>query len=202
MLYKSKELRWFKKSLDKPVLNWFKKRNITFENTGTRTDYYLMLSGREDLNIKMREGNIELKQRVSQPEKMELIEGVTGSFENWEKWSFELSSVNSVTGFINQAGDNRWIALNKCRLGVKFVQDGKSKTRILDINEPVSLGCQLEYTRIKVNEDLWYTFNLEWFGDDWIDPGAEVFYELLGSTKLTEFNSMSYAGFINRYLTP
>lgn len=198
MLYKSTEIRWFKKSIDESIIKWFNKENINFQNVESRVDHYLILPGNETLNIKLREGNIEIKQRISQPAEVELNPALKGYLENWEKWSFHIESGNTLLDVIPKNSENRWVEISKTRLGLKYVLNDGSNYILIPISENVPSGCQIEYSRVVLNQETWYSFNLEWFGNESTEPVLRLMHDLMRNSRFVSEDSMSYAGFLNR----
>ena len=66
-MFATAEVRWFYEGAVSPeVLEWFEQGELTPEEQPYRVDYYLRLSDRDSLGIKLREGRIEVKQRHRQ----------------------------------------------------------------------------------------------------------------------------------------
>lgn len=200
-MYKSREIRWFKPEPDKKILEWFDRKDMNLDNSENRTDHYLILTGKEDLNIKLRQGNIEVKQRMTKPEKGELIAGAVGWFETWEKWSFGIIPDDPYTDEILNNSRNQWLAIHKNRMALKLALKD-SRLVMLPASEQVVSGCQIEYTRINTRGLIHYSFNLEWFGEKHIEPAAELLMDILGDSRMRLSDSMSYAGLLNRYFNP
>ena len=72
--------------------------------------------------------------------------------------------------------------------------------QIYSLNDFIKRGCQVEYTRILIDEKIWYTFGLEWFGEPWLELNPEVFMEILVGTRLQSQNTQSYPQFILDHL--
>lgn len=152
------EIRWF---CDGPLLpdasGWFGGLPGTMM-IANRTDLYLAPTG-EDLNVKLREGQVEIKRRgrIGQA----LPEGLpfSGNVETWHKWSFERQN-DPMT----RPTDPFWTSLKKVRWKrVYTVQD--------DGIEPVPpvltvpLRCEVELTQVKFKSREAWTICFEASGD-------------------------------------
>ena len=83
-------------------------------------------------------------------------------------------------------------------MGKKLAKGPDGVMAILDIKDMIPFGCQVEYTRIIIEGKEWFTFGLEWFGDTYLAPGAEMLYQLLGHSQLKAFDSEGYNSFLNK----
>ena len=191
-MYKSKEIRWFKNDADKPILDWFAGQGQAFENTESRTDFYLPLQ-KEDVAIKLREGNIEIKHRIGAPSKGKLSPTATGMFENWIKWSFNADKNDLLSQQIMSHNSDAWIETIKTRIGVKITFDSNNFLQILPIKTFVDFGCQAEYTQLKIMDRSFYTFALEWFGNRELPIPSSLLNDILGSAQFNIEDSMGYA---------
>ncbi|MCG9972010.1 hypothetical protein [Christiangramia crocea] len=196
-MFNSKEIRWFSKTEDKAISNWFKKKSYSFEDTEARTDFYLPLTGKKEIGIKLREGKIEVKQLIAEPEKGNLSANAEGFFERYSKWSFSTSENDSLSKEIITEKKYDWLDVKKERMGVKLKKETNGNTAIVKIDEFISYGCQIEYTRIKVKETTWYSFGLEWFGEKELEVDQALIHEILGDSRLNPDESMGYAEFLN-----
>jgi len=194
-MYKSKEIRWFKDSSDKAILNWFAGHEQTFKNTSLRTDYYLPLN-KEDVTVKLREGNIEIKQRIGEPVKGSVGPNAIGIFENWIKWSFNANKTDKLSQEIISHNLYNWIETVKTRIGVKITEDKSGNVQIVPIKAFVEFGCQIEYTMLMLSGKTIYTFGLEWFGEKEIQLPEKFMQEILNHTQLNLQDSMGYGVFL------
>jgi len=188
-MYKSKEIRWFKDSSDKAILNWFAGHEQTFKNTSLRTDYYLPLN-KEDVTVKLREGNIEIKQRIGEPVKGSVGPNAIGIFENWIKWSFNANKTDKLSQEIISHNLYNWIET------VKITEDKSGNVQIVPIKAFVEFGCQIEYTMLMLSGKTIYTFGLEWFGEKEIQLPEKFMQEILNHTQLNLQDSMGYGVFL------
>lgn len=193
-MYKSKEIRWFKDSSNKAILDWFTSHGQTFDNTDPRTDYYLPLY-KDDITVKLREGNIEIKHRIGETTKGKLAETAKGVFEHWVKWSFKADKPSQA---IVSSNPHDWTETIKIRIGVKVTEDIHGGLQILPIKSFIDFGCQIEYTMLQINGKTIYTFALEWFGEKEVQLSNDLLTEILSKTQLKIENSMGYGEFLKQ----
>lgn len=196
-MYSSREIRWFFREEQVSIGKWFAGRNQSFSSVKPRSDFYLPLPGRDDLNIKLREGRIELKQRVSAPVRHKLTRSATGFMEHWVKWSFKLSEDDAQSGSIIHDGKSPWKEVHKERMGFKMVMGRDGEILFRDILEMVPAACQVEYARLLVGGNRWYSFGLEWFGEPIVNVVQRILEEILGDSTLDVGESLSYAAFLD-----
>ncbi|SDS30478.1 hypothetical protein [Christiangramia echinicola] len=198
-MFKSKEIRWFNSNEDPAISAWFEENGYLFENTEARIDHYLPLKEKEDIGIKLGENNIEVKQRLSRSEKEKLVSRVKGYFEEYVKWSFSSAEDDSLAHEITEGDNYVWIPVKKERIGFKLTEIFNGEIKRIKIDEFPDFGCQVEYTRIKVKDDIYYTFALEWFGDKELNIDLSIIKDIIGENRLKASNSMGYAEFLNKF---
>ncbi|TRO63274.1 hypothetical protein [Christiangramia sabulilitoris] len=196
-MFRSKEIRWFSHNEMKFVEAWFEKNGYLFENTEARTDYYLPLREKEDLGIKLRENNIEIKHRKSRSEVVDLTSTVQGYYENYVKWSFSSAEGDILVHEITTEDKYDWLAVRKERIGFKLTDDEDGKIIRVSLDNFPDYGCQIEYTRVLVKDELWYTFALEWFGARELKFDTTIIKRILGEEQLMSEDSKGYAEFLN-----
>ena len=196
-MYKSKEIRWFKDSSDGAIIDWFASKGQTFETTEARTDFYLQL-GKDDVTVKLREGNVEIKHRIGDAENGKLTPNAEGVFENWIKWSFNADKTDKLSQTIVSSNAYDWIETIKTRIGVKVTEDTNGDLQILPIKSFVDYGCQIEYTLLQIKEKSFYTFALEWFGEKDLHLPKKLVQEILSPTQLNFEDSKGYGEFIKK----
>ena len=199
-MYKSKEIRWFDKEENKVITKWFSALGIEFSNINPRTDFYLQIPDRADMSIKLREGNVEVKQRVCQPELFELTNNAKGYLEDWVKWSFDIEANDPEATSIIKEKKYNWLEVYKERLGVKMTLDQDDSLKIHNIKEILPAGCQVEYTKLKINNEQWFTFAAERFGETFFELSKFHVDAILGETVVTENHSFGYSEFINKVM--
>jgi hypothetical protein len=155
------EVRWFYQgAVSSEVLEWFEQGERAPEEQPCRVDYYLRLSDRDSLGIKLREGRIEVKQRHRQYGVFRFHDRVTGLVEHWRKWSFELSEgAGNLTSTIVPA--SCWIGVTKRRKLRRYRLTGNKKIVAVPVGLQSGLRCNLELTRIIVDETEWWSLGFE-----------------------------------------
>ncbi len=194
-MFRSKEIRWFKDYTDPAIEDWFVRHGQTFETASPRTDFYLP-TGKDDITVKLREGNIEIKQREGTPQPGTLTAATEGIYEDWVKWSFNAGKDDRLSNEITGANNYDWIETIKTRIGVKLTRDTFGKLQVLPIKTFVDSGCQIEYTHVIASGKTYYTFALEWFGEKDMEIGEALLAEILGDVILNREDSMGYGEFL------
>ena len=193
----SKEIRWFFDHENKQISDWFASKNCKFETTKPRTDYYKKLH-QDNLSIKLREGNVEVKERIGKGVRKQIGKLANGYFENWAKWSFNVNTDDAESKNIIFNHDQEWIDVLKSRIGLKVILDQNGNYQFLPISDRVDYGCQIEYTRIQTKGKIVYTFGLEWFGDIFIEIEPILIDAIIGNSILGHLESFGYSEFLNR----
>ncbi len=159
--FPSAECRWFFSGSPSPDLHdWF-MQSYTEAGLGQRTDYYLLgLPGM--VNVKLREGRVEVKQRLSSRPGVTYARGQVGHLERWTKWSFPMESGAEVISTLARHADT-WLPVSKKRYLRTFILEGEEVTETAPGSHPEK-GCQAELTRLQVRSEEWYTLGLEAFG--------------------------------------
>ncbi len=165
-MYATAEVRWFYRGpIPAQVGTWFERGAGSVEREPPRTDRYLWLPDSDRLNIKLREGRIEIKRRVGEAKETAFCEQMTGMVEEWRKWSFELVRRDAPRSPATSPSSD-WIAVRKeRRLRTYQVKDGQtvvSQAR----REPPAQGCELELTQVHISDQTWWTLAFEAFGDE------------------------------------
>jgi len=165
-MYPTAEIRWFFQGpIPLEVEAWFQQGAGSVEREPPRTDRYLRLPGSDDLNVKLREGHLEIKLRVGQVNTLRLHEHVSGVVERWHKWSFELAEpAGARTETMSAAGS--WIAVRKERRLRTYQVKRGGRVVALTSSEPPAEGCELELSTIDAAGQTWWTLAFEAFGDE------------------------------------
>jgi len=159
------EVKWFREgAIPRETLKWFEQRDGQPETQPCRVDYYLCVTDRDSLGIKLREGRIEIKQRHRQYGVVRFDGRVAGLVEQWHKWGFELIQPGSDPASILGASRS-WIGVKKDRRLYRYrVTDDQKVVAVPTTDYPVQ-GCHLELTRIGVGDRGWWSLGFEAFGD-------------------------------------
>lgn len=158
-MLRSVEVRWFDRGVvPSEISEWFRKIHPSIEAQTPRSDDYLILpENGTSLGIKLREGKIELKQRTDQFGVFDLGSEIRGEIEAWRKWSFELAKTNLD---LYRVPTENWICVEKSRQIAKFEISPVSMTDLPD------RGCGVELTKIRAEDQEWWTIGLEAFGEN------------------------------------
>jgi hypothetical protein len=170
------------------------------ERQPTRADHYMRLPDSEGLNVKMRGGRIEIKQRVGPVDRVCFHERVTGFVEEWHKWSFQLAAPGRAR-LRTASRASSWIAVWKNRqLRTYRVQDGGYVVARPTPDSPTQ-GCELELTEVQAAGQVWWTLALEAFGDesrlrDTLSLVAKQIFSADEPPSLEAANSHGYAAWL------
>jgi hypothetical protein len=212
------EIRWFFLALPDAVSMWFESKGFHFSSSNpVRVDHYLPLPAKKAMGIKLREGNVEIKHLLKSTGRRGFENGrITGKIQHWVKWSFDLADADPLSHAIIRDNKHDWIAVQKERLGFKykFTKSGREQGEI-DILDMTPEGCLVEFTRLIINNKIYYTFGLESFSEagkekQHLRRGAKLAFESLthwnvthGTTipevRLSLADNMSYPDFLERF---
>ncbi|MCD4732594.1 MAG: hypothetical protein K8R74_18490, partial [Bacteroidales bacterium] len=195
----SAEIRWFiKGKIPTSVFDWFIGLNSNYVNQPERTDHYLLLKSNDSLGIKLREGRIEIKQLKQYIGQISPGKNIVGNAETWNKWSFELDQAKKILS--KDLLKNEWLAITKNRILVNY---GITEENIVSQKKPISYqnGCITELTSINLNNEDWWSFGLEAYGEENRQKDNLVLISHLilndkGNIRLSLNESLSYPGFI------
>lgn len=188
----TKELRWFFKDENKKILDWF--NHIEHRTSEQREDVYLDLQT-DDIGIKLRENNTEIKHRTNYRARGCLSSKVWGHFENWVKWSIGNKDNDPQLRKIKNGRYSSWIRILKNRYTTQLVNKHQQIVPSA-VGEIADSGCQVEYARIKIHGETWYTFGLEWFGIEDLEIEPSLLSKIIGDTRLSIRNSYGYPKFL------
>lgn len=145
----------------------------------SRTDTYLLLSGTDDLGVKLREGGeaFELKLRQRDLGSMRFA-AATGNLERWQKWSFPVTDATCRAAALGLPGQSL-IDVEKGRRLVthRLSPDGS----VTHAGERTGDGCSVEITSLLVKGADWWSLGFEAFGAedrlaDALAASAESFF--------------------------
>ena len=198
-MYATREIRWFLQEEIPAAEAWFARHHLYLNaHAARRTDWYLPQPGRSDNGTKLREGEIEVKQRTGPPAAWQATPQAVGWLENWEKWSFRLPARGPQARQI-LSGSTDWLAVQKERIGLKISVQKNGNYRFYPLKTSLASGLQVEYTRLQVHTQTWYTVALEAFGHH-PPPLAETLAgQLLGPAHLPAEASLSYPGWLRPF---
>ena len=140
---------------------------------------------------------MEVKYRLGQPEAAGLGPNTAGFYEHWVKRGFSLADTGGGVPGGGMVGDRPvgmpdWIPVEKERFGL-LIRREQGQWASHRIGTPVSGGTQIEYTRLRIGEQRFFTLGLEWPEDTGLQlPVLEL---LLDGGGLQAGDSMGYPQF-------
>jgi hypothetical protein len=170
-LQESTEIRWFfPGTVPADVHEWFNSGGRLGEavsSEGEREDLYFISSGNPHLGTKLREGDLEIKERGESRELREAI--FAGRAEHWRKWSWQYADDKSdfdsyfdglvVAGFKRETSKDSWIEIgkNRRRRAFQFNEIGALTPTV----GRVSSGVLAEITEVSAGRQSWWTIACE-----------------------------------------
>jgi hypothetical protein len=158
-MHPSVEVRWFVEGgLPPEVTDWYEDA-VGLADWQERTDRYIRPAAEGGLNVKWREGQLEVKRRI------EVVGpaswgGAAGTVERWRKWSFHLSDESPLA-----ATGRDWIAVTKHRT-VRTLTFREDRLVLTKPREVLQHGCTVELAEVTVQHASWWSVCLEAFGPD------------------------------------
>ncbi len=193
----SVETRWFLQGTAPPkVLQCFKDEMAVAQPP--RVDTYLRTAKTPCLGIKLREGRIEIKQRVRQLGPHTFHPHVTGMVERWNKWGFPISAADTAA----ETQSDAWIPVVKERILRRYQIVSDSEIRAVPGWLFPLQRSSIEITNIVLNDTPWWSLGLEVVGTD-IDlfkalkATAAIAFKSRGFPSLSAAQSYSYPKWID-----
>jgi hypothetical protein len=139
------ELRWFVRgTLPTEVEHWF-NIDCPGERLGSpeaREDLYLYTPDCGYLNIKLRQGSLEVKWRKAELGILQFGNGWEGNLEKWLKWICEDPDQQSMMP-VNVVGEKAWVGVKKVRSQRRYQ------------------GVTFELTQLNVRNHAWWSIAFE-----------------------------------------
>jgi len=158
------EVRWFRDGIPPdPAIAWIRSLGATPESP--RTDLYLR-SEDPGLNVKYREGKLQMKRRTGAPRLMTISENVSGHREPWIKWSFPMNG--QASDLQEESASGLWLPVRKKRLKVELSpseQLRRLRQRDARIGQPDPVRACAELTVVESNGTTAWSVNIEAEGD-------------------------------------
>ena len=158
-------MRWFiRGSIPEEVREWFARGDPAPIHEPPRVDHYLCIQKSNALGIKLREGRIEIKQRLHQYGNIRFHRRVTGAIEHWRKWSMPLATTGESLAEI-LVPKSSWIGVRKARMlrCYRCAADGQV---IASPGGYVDRGCHMELTGVQAGDRVWWTLAFEAYGTE------------------------------------
>ena len=160
----SAEVRWFFEGpVPDEIEQWFGRSDSAF-TASPREDLYLQLPASLGLNVKLREGRLEIKSLMKTLDARSFTPGAAGNVQMWKKWSDGDAALQEFERLRTSVPD-LWVTVRKERALRKFSVDGGSIKEVQAGTVFLSEGCNVELTRITVNGAAYWSFALEAYGD-------------------------------------
>ena len=215
--FASHEIRWFfegKANQHESLKRWFETVAPIPKNAGVgppvwkgrlddQPDVYLIVPGSDDMGIKWREGELQIKGRVSSLGTQMFCGRHQGEMERWMKWSYanipaayqRLFLTGKETGLVT-ASVRKTRALRKVRLNTLT-----GKPQEVDAKSLVDRGLGFELTDLEVAGKAYCSLAFEAFPNDSAMDAAfaravEAFLDGLTEIDLTAADSRSYPAWL------
>ncbi|NJO39861.1 MAG: hypothetical protein HC769_22955 [Cyanobacteria bacterium CRU_2_1] len=172
--YPTMEVRWFLRgAIPDSIREWFLRESIAPSDPESREDWYVALPNCADVGIKLRQGKIEIKKRMSHRGVQKLSKRSKGRVEKWVKWSFETNSKNQELPDI-LTPETAWIAVKKTRQQQVYEVATNGDVRAIESGTQVKQGCSLEIAELFIQDQDWFSLGFEAFGqDDTVEKSLE-----------------------------
>ncbi|PSR54286.1 hypothetical protein AHMF7605_12525 [Adhaeribacter arboris] len=211
MVYSS-EIRWFFNALAEvsTIEKWFNAQQKFFSGQWGRADIYLRQADLRTHSVKIREGKVEVKVLLQDRGVVTIPSTNSGLGNDWVKYSFELKETDAENKALleqfsqplAETKENLWVRVEKERLLVKYsLNEANDTLSVTSEDAWPDEGCGVELTKIKVNQQEYYTFGLEAFSKTQrekqnLDQVLNYILPEINVTSLQSNQSDSYPGFL------
>jgi hypothetical protein len=204
-MFNTVETRWFGRG-DTPdnLLAWFARRAGDAEQQPLRRDYYLQRIRDMGLNVKLREGGLEVKQRQRSHGLIQLGQSVEGVVERWTKWRFPVPESSDSIQSIQEASRS-WLAVEKRRQLRHYRVDETGSVLPVSPLNVMSATCHFELAVVWAGESRWWTlaFEIDDQGSDALERLLAVAarqFDKRPPIHLSESNSFGYPHWLAKSL--
>jgi hypothetical protein len=164
-MYPTLEVRWFMRgSIPHEVREWFARGDPGPIPEPPRVDQYLRLPRSNALGIKLREGRLEIKQRLHQYGNIRFHRRVSGAIEHWRKWSMPLAVTGESLAEI-LVPQSSWMAVRKERILRCYRCDTEGQV-IATQGRFADRGCHMELASVQADDRIWWTLAFEAYGTE------------------------------------
>lgn len=178
------------------------------EREGGEPDVYVVVPGARDLGIKWREGQLQVKGRLSEHGIQRFAGRFYGSVEVWAKWSYSGDDLKrSLGSWFSRASDDPWetVEVTKRRILRKTRLDARGRFVEVSPEAYADRGMATELTDLEVSRQRFCSLAFEAFPDDSgmatsFTAAVDAWLASLVGTGavLAEHQSMGYAEFLAR----
>lgn len=176
------ELRWFYDGiLPTSIREWFGQAALGrgLEAPQARKDRYLLVPNCDYLNVKLREGSLEVKLRQESLGAFQVKPRWVGQIERWMKWSCDDAAIASP---VSQrfSSDGQWMDVYKARQQCHYQLNADQSFQALSVDQlaeqSIRQGCSIELTQLKTDRHEAWSIAFEAFGEG--DRQLEVLHRL------------------------
>lgn len=160
-MYLTMEMRWFWQELPVAIDQWFRHPPLP-STAADREDWYLVLPDTDDVGVKWRQGNLEVKKRLNDRGQQRFGDRLEGHLETWGKWSFESPAAVDLSHPVGV-----WLAVTKSRQQQTYIVTAGNQVQAIadpDKRATITEGCNLELTKLSVLNQPWFSVCFEAFG--------------------------------------
>lgn len=158
------EVRWFFEGpVQADIGQWFSLGGLAL-HAAPREDHYLLFPAPLGLNVKLREGRLEIKSLVGAPGLRTFATDIAGHVELWEK---RISGDAAVVEFekLRASAPHLWITVGKERTLRTFSLEGDALQEVAAGTILLPNGCNVELTTIAVEGAACWSFGFEAYGE-------------------------------------
>ncbi len=197
MSYTTYEARWFiTGAIPTDFETWFKQNCLadSSQQPEQRTDIYLYAPGNDFVGIKLRQGRLEIKWRISELGRVQFSNLVTGKIEKWRKW---MCTDSTKEAFLPSQVENNptWISVNKIRYSQSYhIFPGAIPQKLTNnINlDNIENHCNVELTLLQVNNNTSWSVAFEANKLNNLHATANYLFTDYKNIELQEKNSFAY----------
>jgi len=174
---------------------------------GDKPDIYLLVPGANDMGIKWREGQLQVKGRMARRGLQRFNRHFYGAVELWAKWSYKSDDIKrAFSGWFDGDANRSWetVAVRKTRTLRKTRLD--SRGRLVEVSKDAYLdrGLGVELTDLEIGGLRYCSLGFEAFPDD--TEMSEAFTQAVDAwlhdladsgVVLDQHQSMGYPEFLN-----
>jgi hypothetical protein len=200
------EVRWFFEGpVPDEIERWFCRGGLALA-AAPREDHYVTFPASLGLNVKLREGRLEIKTLVKTLGPRSFTADVAGNVQVWEK---QFSEDTAFTEFerLRTSAPHLWVAVGKERTLRKFSLNGNSLKEVDAGQVFLSEGCNVELTKIAVAGSDHWSLAFEAYGDParvegiLMKAATHLMTNLrYSSGRFSANNSHSYPEWLERFL--
>ena len=203
------ELRWFNRgTLPEEISHWFQQDCLGdhLAPPEEREDLYLYIPGCDYMNVKLRQGRLEIKWRKAELGVVRFEDRVEGKAETWGKWLCEDPTSDFQLAAVR--GKESWVSVQKVRflrkasLTQRQYQVFPDKSITLPVTESIDQGCNVELTTLTINNNAWWSLAFEAFGEherlmDHLQTLANQVFKTYHGPKLLVEDSFAYPSWLS-----